>query len=86
MATANAAIKQEAEEGRGAAERRAEDAEDRTKCVSCMESDLQVCFMPCSHLCVCSGCAEEIMSQGGSCPICRGPVRERLTVFLSGAG
>ncbi|KAH8083392.1 inositol 1,4,5-trisphosphate-sensitive calcium-release channel [Aureococcus anophagefferens] len=78
--------KRDAEEGRGAAERRAEDAEDRTKCVSCMVSDLQVCFMPCSHLCVCSGCADEIMSRGGLCPICRGPIRERLTVFISGAG
>ena len=78
--------KRDAEEGRGAAERRAEDAEDRTKCVSCMVGDLQVCVMPCSHLCVCSGCADDIMSKSGLCPICRGPIRERLTVFISGAG
>ena len=80
-AVRTAVVKEEA----AAARRAAEDAEDRTTCISCMQGDLQVCFMPCSHLCVCATCADAITSRGGPCPVCRTPIRERLTVYISGA-
>ena len=43
------------------------------KCVVCLECEPRFAFVPCGHLCVCSGCANTLEEREGplQCPMCR---------------
>lgn len=48
-----------------------------TKCVACLTEDKSTILMPCSHLCMCTQCAERVQV----CPICRATVGTRQRAF-----
>jgi hypothetical protein len=41
------------------------------ECCVCMESAKSHVFIPCGHVCVCQGCAEQVMASSKECPMCR---------------
>ncbi|XP_038069929.1 E3 ubiquitin-protein ligase MYLIP-like [Patiria miniata] len=47
-------------------------------CKVCMATRLDTAFFPCGHL-LCGACAEQVEV----CPHCRGPIQQRLRIFLS---
>ena len=44
---------------------------DAVECVICLTDPREVAVYPCRHMCLCTGCAEVLPSQGNKCPICR---------------
>lgn len=51
---------------------------DANTCVSCEEQPKDSVFIPCGHMCLCSGCADKLKKGGYSqkCPICQSNVRD----------
>ncbi|XP_035906534.1 E3 ubiquitin-protein ligase LRSAM1-like isoform X1 [Anopheles stephensi] len=47
------------------------------ECVICMEQMVQVIFIPCGHMCCCSGCHTEIHD----CPMCRAYIERKIKVI-----
>lgn len=47
------------------------------ECVICMEETVQVIFLPCGHMCCCSGCHTEIHD----CPMCRAYIERKIKVI-----
>ncbi|XP_041769751.1 E3 ubiquitin-protein ligase LRSAM1-like isoform X1 [Anopheles merus] len=47
------------------------------ECVVCMEQLVQVIFLPCGHMCCCSGCHVEIHD----CPMCRAYIERKIKVI-----
>ncbi|XP_058120111.1 E3 ubiquitin-protein ligase LRSAM1-like isoform X2 [Anopheles coustani] len=47
------------------------------ECVICMEQTVQVIFLPCGHMCCCSGCHVEIHD----CPMCRAYIERKIKVI-----
>uniref|UniRef100_A0A8D8FLV8 E3 ubiquitin-protein ligase LRSAM1 n=1 Tax=Culex pipiens TaxID=7175 RepID=A0A8D8FLV8_CULPI len=47
------------------------------ECVICMEETVQVIFLPCGHMCCCSGCHTEIRD----CPMCRAYIERKIKVI-----
>uniref|UniRef100_A0A182KB84 RING-type domain-containing protein n=1 Tax=Anopheles christyi TaxID=43041 RepID=A0A182KB84_9DIPT len=47
------------------------------ECVVCMEQMVQVIFLPCGHMCCCSGCHIEIHD----CPMCRAYIERKIKVI-----
>ena len=41
------------------------------ECCVCMEFEKSHVFIPCGHVCVCQGCAEQVMASSKECPMCR---------------
>jgi hypothetical protein len=59
------------------------DAEE-TMCVVCFDAPNDHAIVPCGHVCVCEACAEQLTkTRTPMCPVCRGPIRETMTVFCS---
>ena len=54
------------------------DWDDERLCVVCLDERRTRAFAPCSHLCACEGCADNIMAQNKECPIC---CREASSIF-----
>lgn len=64
------------------------------QCKVCFAKPSTTAIVPCGHVCLCEGCAEEIGSRGsgpasasplrtrGQCPICRRTFTRVMTVFL----
>jgi len=51
------------------------DANLQKMCAICLSHDVEVGFLPCRHVCVCSGCAKgTLLSSNNHCPICRSTV------------
>ena len=50
----------------------------RLTCQICMNADMNIVILPCSHLCACSSC----VAQMTKCPICRGPIKGYVKTFL----
>jgi hypothetical protein len=44
---------------------------------------LQVIIQPCSHACLCAECGRNIQGRGDLCPMCRGPISEISTIYVS---
>lgn len=59
-------------------EKKSKPKED-TGCVICMDKAAMMAFIPCGHLCCCSGCAVSVKE----CPICRCEKQGQLRVFVS---
>ena len=51
------------------------DIDAEQECVVCLSSMKNVCCVPCGHVCMCQGCAEEVQAASGSCPVCRGDIQ-----------
>ena len=52
---------------------------DNLACVVCLDNCKEVLFMPCRHICMCEGCAENITD----CPICRSRIVSKQKSFIS---
>eukprot|EP01006_Ploeotia_vitrea_P011480 TRINITY_DN30553_c0_g1_i1.p1 TRINITY_DN30553_c0_g1~~TRINITY_DN30553_c0_g1_i1.p1 ORF type:complete len:366 (+),score=23.94 TRINITY_DN30553_c0_g1_i1:87-1184(+) len=57
-------------------------AEDAPTCVICLTELPKVLLQPCSHLCLCSGCADSQIKQSRQCPVCRRKVTKMVGVFM----
>lgn len=55
-----------------------EDGHGRT-CVACLDHLANTVLLKCRHLVCCNNCSKRLTH----CPICRQPVRDRLTVFMA---
>ena len=59
------------------------------QCVSCLDNEKTVVYLPCNHLAVCQKCDQQ-MSQSNlenpnqmeSCPICRSQIMKRVNVHV----
>lgn len=49
-----------------------------TECVVCMDSQCDIIFFPCGHLCCCAICTEMITSE---CPMCRSEISRKIRVI-----
>ena len=59
------------------------DGGEDTDCIICMEQErsLDICLWPCRHRHFCKDCADELLSQGMDCPVCRATVEEVLVLY-----
>ncbi|XP_043784405.1 E3 ubiquitin-protein ligase LRSAM1-like isoform X2 [Apis laboriosa] len=48
------------------------------ECVICLDLQCEVIFLPCGHLCCCSGCANMISSD---CPMCRSVIEHKIHIL-----
>ncbi|KAL9663721.1 hypothetical protein QQ045_019112 [Rhodiola kirilowii] len=52
------------------------------KCLICMKGEVSVVFLPCAHQVICSSCNETYGRKGKpTCPCCRSPIQQRISVF-----
>lgn len=51
------------------------------KCCSCLETNVNVVFFPCGHLCTCQNCSVKL----NQCPLCREKIILQQNVFVSTA-
>ncbi|XP_063987269.1 E3 ubiquitin-protein ligase LRSAM1-like isoform X2 [Diachasmimorpha longicaudata] len=51
---------------------------DTTECVICMDSQCEVIFLPCGHLCCCATCSSLVTTE---CPMCRGSIQRKIPVI-----
>jgi hypothetical protein len=51
-----------------------------SECVICLTEPKTTAILPCRHLCLCAGCAEELRFQTNKCPVCRAPVSSFLVM------
>lgn len=49
-----------------------------TECVVCMDSQCDIIFFPCGHLCCCAICTEMITSE---CPMCRSEINRKIRII-----
>jgi hypothetical protein len=56
------------------------DNDDDTTCVICLSEERETAVLPCRHLCLCKGCAEELRKHTPKCPVCRGQIEQLLTM------
>ena len=47
-------------------------------CNICMDSEADVVFMPCRHMCACSSCGDRL----ANCPICRKSIDHYIKVYV----
>ncbi|CAK9828858.1 E3 ubiquitin-protein ligase LRSAM1 [Anthophora retusa] len=47
------------------------------ECVICLDLQCEVIFLPCGHLCCCSGCANMISA---GCPMCRSTIEHKIHI------
>eukprot|EP00758_Cryptobia_borreli_P002466 Tbor_TRINITY_DN3050_c0_g1::TRINITY_DN3050_c0_g1_i1::g.17350::m.17350 len=50
-----------------------DDNDDDGLCVICISEPKNTCVLPCRHLCLCKGCAQELQKHTPKCPVCRMP-------------
>ncbi|XP_043257125.1 E3 ubiquitin-protein ligase LRSAM1-like isoform X1 [Colletes gigas] len=50
---------------------------DTAECVICLDLQCEVIFLPCGHLCCCSGCANMVNS---GCPMCRSAIDRKIHI------
>ena len=51
-------------------------------CCICIQKPSSDAFMPCGHVCTCSGCAEELVDRGARCPLCRKTITGHMEIFF----
>ena len=52
-------------------------------CVVCLSEQREVILMNCGHVCVCAGCAMEIMASRPTCPICRANIVQVAPAYIA---
>ena len=57
--------------------------EDRLHCVLCMYEVRSHALSPCGHLCMCEGCANDVMAKSKQCPICCQEAVTHFRVYLA---
>ena len=55
-----------------------DDLQAKVTCKICLDSKIQVLFLPCRHLVCCENCANEVRE----CPLCRASIEGIVKVFL----
>ncbi|XP_057333310.1 E3 ubiquitin-protein ligase LRSAM1-like isoform X1 [Microplitis mediator] len=50
---------------------------DMTECVVCLDSQCEIIFLPCGHLCCCAKCSNAVLNE---CPLCRGSIQRKIQV------
>ena len=53
---------------------------ERMDCVICLCEQRNTLFLPCRHMCICSGCAEPLVRGDGKCPLCRQAFASIITI------
>uniref|UniRef100_A0A669ENU7 Leucine rich repeat and sterile alpha motif containing 1 n=1 Tax=Oreochromis niloticus TaxID=8128 RepID=A0A669ENU7_ORENI len=48
-----------------------------SECVVCMETESQVIFLPCGHVCCCQVCNDALQN----CPLCRANISQRIRLY-----
>jgi hypothetical protein len=57
--------------------------DESTLCVICRDMRINIKIEPCRHVCLCSGCSEELLRRGrGLCPMCRAEITKTEEIFL----
>jgi hypothetical protein len=46
-------------------------AQERNECCVCMDAPVQARLVPCAHDCLCQACAQVIVGESRTCPLCR---------------
>eukprot|EP00955_Chlamydomonas_euryale_P064786 359072-Chlamydomonas_euryale.AAC.6 len=52
------------------------------ECVICMSATRDTMSLPCRHMCMCHGCADELKTQTNKCPICRNVISSLLHIKI----
>ena len=52
-------------------------------CIVCLSEQREVILMDCGHVCVCAGCAMEIMATRPICPVCRASIVRVAPAFIA---
>lgn len=56
-----------------------EEKQNESRCVVCLENRKNVLILPCSHMCICTGCSDN--KSLDKCPICRSTIEGKLIVY-----
>jgi hypothetical protein len=51
---------------------------DAQVCVICQDEPKNTLFLPCRHMCACSGCSQQLVGERARCPICRSTIDQRV--------
>ncbi|KAK6166440.1 hypothetical protein SNE40_023130 [Patella caerulea] len=66
-------------------EREIEKEKDKRKCVVCQDQSKSVLILPCRHMCLCVGCADQIVRaryiERRVCPLCRQRIQKVMNVY-----
>lgn len=55
--------------------------DDSHLCSVCLDEEKSHCFVPCGHLCVCSGCVGAVEGSSRKCPICCAEILMAIKVW-----
>jgi len=77
----NTASTVEGDTSEQAAEGVADDG-DGKECLICLTEPRNTLIMPCSHLCVCKECGDQIQQKKYTCPICRGNIGSLIPIDM----
>jgi len=62
------------------------DRASATECSVCLERQIDSVLYTCGHMCMCYECAVGVRfagTEGGSCPICRQPIKDVIRIYRS---
>jgi hypothetical protein len=57
-------------------------SEESSKCLICMENEIDTMVLPCSHMCLCHSCTEDLKQKTKLCPMCRAPFHSFSRILI----